>query len=200
MAWWIAASPMIIRLFVVIDPLGSLPVILTTLSRFSPKRARQIALREMFAALIVMLFFTLFGSTLLRCIEVDPKSMGVAGGSVLLVIAAQMVLPQNLDSGEAPLKEEPFIFPLAVPLIVGPSVMATLIDLAQVHSISLVISAMMVAWVVSTVILVGVHRLKRYLGIGGVTALERLMGIVLAALSMQMIFEGLHTFYGVSQS
>lgn len=197
MAWYAAALPIIIRLFLVIDPLGNVPLFLAALSRYSHQRAKQVTLREMNAALVVMLFFSIGGLSLLSCLEIDPKSMGVAGGSVLLIIAIEMILPKTHDSAEIQVKEEPFIFPLAVPLIAGPSVMATLVEMSQMYSSPLLISSLLIAWVFSTMTLVASQKLKHYLGAQGTVALERMMGLILAALSIQMIFEGIRAFYQI---
>lgn len=194
MIWNLIPLSLVSRLFIIIDPLGSMPLFLVTLRHFSATKARQITLREMSIALVVMLTFVFVGSQLLHLMAVDPKTMGVSGGSVLFVIAFHMLFNQQSEPDSSKI-EEPFIFPLAIPLVVGPAVFATLVDLDKVYSMAQIISSLLAVWALSTPILLAAPSLQRYIGQGGIKAIEKLMGLVLLALSIQMSFDGITEFY-----
>jgi multiple antibiotic resistance protein len=186
---WSAA---VILLFVM-DPLGNLPVVLSLLKDIEPKRRRLIILRELFFALGILLLFLFLGQTILDFLALQQETVTIAGGIVLLVIGLRMVFPQRHGiMGDQP-EGEPFLVPLAVPLIAGPSAMATLILMARSnpdHTVSLLL-VLVLAWGGTAILLMLGSFLYRVLRLRGLVAVERLMGMLLIMIAVQMILNGI---------
>jgi MarC family membrane protein len=185
-----------VLLLLVIDPVGNLPIFATALARIAPKRRTRVVLRECLAAYVILLAFMLGGRTFLTWLQLSEASLAIAGGIILFLIALRMVFhhPEGLF-GELP-AGEPFIFPLAIPLIAGPSAIATVMLMVSrdpARRLAWVI-ALTAAMVVATLVLVAAHRLQRVLGQRGTLAVERLMGLLLTALAVQMLLDGLTTY------
>jgi multiple antibiotic resistance protein len=182
----------VITLVLVMDPLGNVPLFLSVLTSVPPERRRRVLLRENAIAYVVLMLFLFTGGGLLRLLGLELESVGIAGGIVLFLIALRMVFPDDRRSGP-PLHGEPFIVPLAVPLIAGPSTIATLLllDTATATTDGLLILAVTVAWAVSATILLSSTALYRVLGERGLLALERLMGMLLVIVAVQMLVDGL---------
>jgi multiple antibiotic resistance protein len=192
---WSAA----ITLFLIMDPLGNLPVFMSVLKTIEPKRRRLVLARELIFSLIIMFTFLFSGQVVLDFLNVRQESVSIAGGIILFLIGLKMIFPQpggvtGLTSGE-----EPFIVPLAIPMVAGPSVLAALILLAnQDHSRMLDWSmALGAAWLASATILMLSSTLNRLLGERGLTAIERLMGMILIMISIQMLLDGIGKYYSL---
>jgi multiple antibiotic resistance protein len=192
---WSAA----ITLFLIMDPLGNLPVFMSVLKTIEPKRRRLVLVRELLFSLIIMFTFLFSGQVVLDFLNVRQESVSIAGGIILFLIGLKMIFPQpggvtGLTSGE-----EPFIVPLAIPMIAGPSVLAALILLAnQDHSRMLDWSmALGAAWFASATILMLSSTMHRLLGERGLTAIERLMGMILIMISIQMLLDGIGQYYSL---
>ena len=192
---WSAA----ITLFLIMDPLGNLPVFMSVLKTIEPKRRRIVLARELLFSLIIMLTFLFSGQVVLDFLNVRQESVSIAGGIILFLIGLRMIFPQpggvtGLTSGE-----EPFIVPLAIPMIAGPSVLAALILLAnQDHSRMLDWSmALGAAWLATATILMLSSTFHRLLGERGLTAIERLMGMILIMISIQMLLDGIGKYYSI---
>jgi multiple antibiotic resistance protein len=192
---WSAA----ITLFLIMDPLGNLPVYMSVLKTIEPKRRRLVLARELLFSLIIMLTFLFSGQVVLDFLNVRQESVSIAGGIILFLIGLKMIFPQpggvtGLTSGE-----EPFIVPLAIPMVAGPSVLAALILLAnQDHNRMLDWSmALGAAWLASATILMLSSTLHRLLGERGLTAIERLMGMILIMISIQMLLDGIGQYYSL---
>jgi multiple antibiotic resistance protein len=192
---WSAA----ITLFLIMDPLGNLPVFMSVLKTIEPKRRRIVLARELLFSLIIMFTFLFSGQVVLDFLNVRQESVSIAGGIILFLIGLKMIFPQpggvtGLASGE-----EPFIVPLAIPMIAGPSVLAALILLAnQDHSRMLDWSmALGAAWLASATILMLSSKLHRLLGERGLIAIERLMGMILIMISIQMLLDGIGNYYSL---
>ncbi|MEP0354245.1 MAG: YhgN family NAAT transporter [Paraglaciecola sp.] len=190
---WSAA----VTLFLIMDPLGNLPVFMSVLKSIEPKRRKFILARELLFSLTIMMTFLYSGQALLDFLNVRQESVSIAGGIILFLIGLKMVFPQpggitGLASGE-----EPFIVPLAIPMIAGPSVLAALILLANQDSTRMLdwSLALGAAWFVSAVILMLSGTLHRLLGEKGLTAIERLMGMILIMISIQMLLDGIGHYY-----
>ena len=186
-------------LFLIMDPLGNLPVFMSVLKTIEPKRRRKILARELLFSLIIMFTFLFSGQIVLDFLNVRQESVSIAGGIILFLIGLKMIFPQpggvtGLTSGE-----EPFIVPLAIPLIAGPSVLAALILLAnQDHSRMLDWSmALGAAWLATATILMLSSSFHRILGERGLTAIERLMGMILIMISIQMLLDGIGKYYSL---
>jgi multiple antibiotic resistance protein len=181
----------VVTLFLVMDPLGNVPLFLSVLNRVDPARRRRVLLREIAIAYVVLVMFLLAGRSLLRFLGLEPEAVGIAGGIVLFLIALRMIFPaQGTLSGE-PLEGEPFVVPLAIPLVAGPSTLATLLLLeSAAPSRGLLVLAVTMAWALSGAILLSSTFLFRVLGVRGLIAMERLMGMLLVMVAVQMLLDG----------
>ncbi|MBD3236974.1 MAG: NAAT family transporter [Candidatus Eisenbacteria bacterium] len=187
---WSAA----VVLFFVMDPLGNLPVMLSLLKEMEPRRRRLVILRELFFALAILLLFLFLGQAILDFLDLRQESVTIAGGIVLLVIGLRMIFPLKHHGvmGDQP-GGEPFLVPLAVPLIAGPSAMATLILMVRSAPEQLWswLVALLVAWLTTAVILMMGPFLYRVLRVRGLAAVERLMGMLLLMIAVQMVLNGI---------
>jgi multiple antibiotic resistance protein len=186
-----------VLLFFVMDPLGNVPLFLSALKGVDPSRHRLIIIRDMLIALGVMIGFLFAGQLVLDVLGVSPASLTAAGGVILLIIAIRMIFPTSDRTLREQVKEEPFVVPLAIPYTAGPSVLATELllmsqDPARWH---IWLAAIVLAWLPAAVILVASSNLQRLLGDRGLTAIERLMGMILIILAMDMLMEGVKTFF-----
>ncbi|OGT53994.1 MAG: hypothetical protein A3E84_02015 [Gammaproteobacteria bacterium RIFCSPHIGHO2_12_FULL_42_13] len=185
-----------ITLLLVMDPLGNIPVFLSVLSHIDRRKRKRIILRETFIAFIILTIFLFFGQYILEGMHISQPALAIAGGIILFLIAIRMIFP-HAEETRARETAEPFIVPLAIPLIAGPSTMAMVILLAS-HSpqhIYLWFLALFIAWLISTIILVCADFLSKILGIRGLTAVERLMGMILTTMAVQMLLSGLQQFF-----
>lgn len=189
-----------VLLFVVMDPLGNIPVFLSVLDRVAPERRWKVLIRELLLALAVLLAFLLGGKYLLALLGLSQASISVAGGIILFLIALKMIfpVPRALREEEQDMEGEPFLVPLAIPMVAGPSAMAILLLLvtAEPERLGIWVLAVVLAWVGTALILLVAPLLKRLLGERGLVAMERLMGMVLVALAVQMFLEGVAQFMG----
>lgn len=187
----------IILLFLIMDPLGNVPIFLSYLERCE-NRYRVLA-RELILALIVLFIFLLFGEKMLNLFSLEQSSVSLAGAIILFIIALRMIFPaskQYGDEGNEDDDEAPFLVPLAIPLVAGPSILATLILLASKHpeQLGTLSIALSVAWLASAIILFSATAMQKYLGKNGMIAIERLMGMLLIAIAVQMFLDGLRDF------
>ena len=159
-------------------------------------RLLTLALSGAFIAYVVLVAFMLGGSTFLAWLQLSRESLAIAGGIILFLIALRMVFrhPEGLF-GDLP-GSEPLIVPLAVPAIAGPSALATVMLMASREPARLPewLAALTAAMLVTTIVLAGATRLTRLFGERGMVAVERLMGLVLTALAVQMLLDGIRTF------
>ena len=190
-----------ILLFLILDPLGNIPLFLSLLKHVAPERRRRVLLRELLIALAALFAFLLGGSYVLAALQLRPESVSIAGGIVLFLIGVKMIFPPREGGifGATP-GSEPFIVPMAIPGVAGPSAMAALMLLTNSHpgrtadwSI-----ALFCAWLATALILLSSTALFRWLGASVLTALERLMGMLLVALSVQMFLDGVMAYLGKS--
>ena len=179
-------------LFLVMDPLGNIPLFLLVLKQVPEERRRLVLRRELLIAYLVLLIFLVLGPYILSFLQVSQEAIRIGGGIVLFLIAIKMVFPKEGGLlGKTP-DGEPFIVPLAIPLIAGPSSLAMIMLMrksaeGQWLDMWLAVTA---AWVVSALILLASRRLYVLLGERGLIAIERLMGMVLIIMAVQMLLEG----------
>lgn len=188
----------LVLLLLVLDPFGSLPVFISVMGGVDPQRRRRVALREAAIAFAVLGLFMLGGQGFLGLMRLSERSLEVAGGVILLIIAIRMVFASGAEVYAAAGDDrEPFIFPLAVPLLAGPSAMATVLLLAsrQPQQVWTWVGALTVAMAVSGVVLLAADRIRRLLGASMVSAIEKLMGLVLTAIAVEMILAGLKRYF-----
>jgi MarC family membrane protein len=186
-----------ILLLLVLDPLGSLPIYIPILQQVPAHRRNRVAAREVGIALVVLLFFMYFGDSFLRVMRLSERSLEVAGGVILLMVAIRMIFSQPTGVYGLPEGKEPVIFPLAIPLLAGPSAMATVLLLAsrQPESMTTWIAALVAAMAVSGAVLLLCEHIRRWVGDSVVSATEKLMGLVLTAIAVEMILAGLKRYF-----
>lgn len=178
-------------LFLVMDPLGNMPFFIASLSGVPKPRWKLVIFRELCIALAVLCSFLLCGKYALAILSISQSSVGIAGGVILFLIALKMVFQTN--SPENVSTSEPFIVPLAVPMIAGPSALATII-LAQGSphaSLFYCFIAVLAAWVAVTLILIFSDKLAVLLGNRTLDAGQSLMGLLLAAIAVEMLIRGI---------
>jgi multiple antibiotic resistance protein len=190
-----------IVLFLIMDPLGNIPVFLSLLKGVAPERRRRVLVRELLIALVVLFAFLLGGPTILRILQLKQESISIAGGIILFLIGIKMVFPPKDggifgDAGEG----EPFIVPMAIPGVAGPSAMAALLLLTNTQPGKLVqwSAALFAAWLATAVILLSATYLFKWLGESVLVALERLMGMILVALSVQLLLDGISGYLRIA--
>jgi multiple antibiotic resistance protein len=182
-------------LFFVMDPLGNIPIFNGVLRQFESRRRALIVARELSFALIIMLAFLFVGTPILEFLSLSQSSLNIAGGVLLFLIAIRMIFPARRREAEH-LEEDPFIVPLAMPLVAGPSTLALLLLLSssQPERIWEWCAALVIAWAGSTMLLTASPFMLRALGSRGLRALGRLMGMLLVLLATQMLLDGIETF------
>lgn len=186
-----------VTLFLVLDPFGNAPVFHTVLSKIPEHRRKTVLARELLIALVMLLGFLFAGPYLLGFLGLRSHTLSISGGIVLFLIALGMVFPARSvltgDEGD----EEPLIVPLAVPLMAGPSSIALLLLTASRHPSSLgwITLGVCIAWLASAVILWASPWILKRLGARGSRALERLMGLLLILVAVQMFLDGLAVYH-----
>jgi len=171
-----------VLLILIMDPLGNLPIFMSVLKHTEPKRRRAIMIRELLIALLVMFIFLFAGEKILAFLNLRAETVSISGGIILFLIAIKMIFPSAEGSSSGlPAGEEPFIVPLAIPLVAGPTILATLMLLSHQYpnQMSHLVIALLIAWGGTFIILLQSSLFLRLLGEKGVNALERLMGLIL---------------------
>ena len=186
-----------ILLLLVLDPLGSLPIFIPVMRQVAPQRRRWVALREVGIAFAVLFGFMFLGDGFLRVMHLSERSLEVAGGVILLMVAIRMIFSHEGGVYGTPEGKEPLIFPLAVPLLAGPSAMATVLLLASRQPERMVtwVGALASAMAVSLLVLLLCDRIRRWVGDSVVSAVEKLMGLVLTAIAVEMVLAGLKRYF-----
>lgn len=186
----------LITLFLVMDPLGNIPVFLSVLKPYEANKQRRIILREMAIAFVILSLFLFFGRYIMQELQISSPALSMAGGIVLFLIAINMIFPGlgHLSGGDS--KTEPFIVPLAVPMTAGPSAIAVVMLFASQdpRHILFWFLAVLVACLVFTLLMLMAPWLMRLLKERGLIATERLMGMLLTVMAVQMFLQGVTTF------
>lgn len=187
----------LILLLLVLDPLGSLPIFIPIMNTVPRERRYWVAAREVTIAFAVLFAFMFFGEAFLRVMRLSERSLEVAGGVILLMVAIRMIFSHEGGVYGTPEGKEPMIFPLAVPLLAGPSAMATVLLLAsrQPERVMTWVAALTCAMLVSGAVLMLCDRIRRWVGDSVVSAVEKLMGLVLTAIAVEMILAGLKRYF-----
>ncbi|MCD6185645.1 MAG: NAAT family transporter [Deltaproteobacteria bacterium] len=186
-----------ILLFLVMDPFGNMPLFLCVLKEVPPEKRQRVIARELLIALLVLFVFLFTGPHLLKILQVSESSLRIAGGIILFLIAIKMIFGQTEELLQGTPDGEPFIVPLAIPAIAGPSAVATILlivgqEPARWPEWAL---SLFLAWVSSAIILLLSSKLDRIFGDKGLNAIERLMGLVLTTVSVEMLLQGLRLFF-----
>jgi len=184
-------------LFLILDPLGNVPVFLSLLRHLPARRQRIVMARELLIALVVLMLFLWAGKYALEVVHLRQESVAIAGGIVLFLIGIRMIFPPPHGlMGETP-DGEPFIVPLAIPLVAGPSGMAAVILMGsnEPERLGEWSLALLLAWGATSAILFSSTYIYRLLGARALTAMERLMGMLLVAVSVQMLLDGVSSYW-----
>lgn len=181
-----------LTLFLVMDPLGNVPLFLAALRDTPHSRQQRVIARELIIALLIMLAFLVVGGRLLSLLHITSEAMQLASGVILFLIAIRMMFPEQQGNLSERVIAEPFIVPLAVPYVAGPTVLVTEIVLVQreANSWLMVLAGLLIAWVLSALILYSSGYLQRWLGERTLLAVERLMGMLLVILAVQAMLDG----------
>jgi len=185
-----------VTIFLIMDPFGNAPVFNAVLSRLDRRRRSIVVARELLIALFILLGFLLAGNTILDFLGLAQPSLSIAGGILLFIISLRMIFPSARVAEDNADMEDPFIVPLAVPLIAGPSTIAVLLLLSsnQPEQLKEWSIALFLAWFGTTILLVASPFLLKVIGSRGSRALERLMGMILVILATQMLLNGIRSF------
>jgi multiple antibiotic resistance protein len=187
----------VVTLILVMDPFGNIPLFITALKKVSPERRTFILVRELVIALFIMVTFLFIGNKFLNLLGIAQSSMGIAGGIILFIISIKLVFNSLEDDSPKNLKEEePFIVPLAMPLIAGPASLSMLLILSSgpLSKVFYLLIAVLVASAVNGAILLLSFPISNLLGKRGLIALERLTGMLLVLMSVNMVMNGVAEF------
>lgn len=193
---WQEIASVSVTLFFIMDPLGNIPIFNAVLAGCDNTRRTRIVARELVLALLILLGFLFAGNAILGFLGLSQSSLSIAGGLLLFIISLRMIFPKALAVEDIDGADDPFLVPLAIPLIAGPSTIAMLLLLSSSQPGRLVdwSLALFLAWLGTTVLLIASPILMRVLGARGSRALERLMGMILVILATQMLLNGIRDF------
>ena len=184
----------IVLLLVIMDPLGNVANFIAALQSVPPERRVRVIARELLFALGILLFFLFCGRWVLGLLHLKEEALFISGGIVLFLIAIKMIFPAATTESSEPM--EPFIVPLATPLIAGPSLIATLLVIvsSEPQSMGKWLIALLSAWAISAAVLLCAPVLSRVLKKKGSIAVERLMGMLLVMIAVQMFLNGIERY------
>ncbi len=184
-----------VLLLLITDPFGSIPIFANALRNVAPQRRSWVIVREVLIAFALLLTFMFVGDRFLRVMNLSGLSLQIAGGVIMFLIALRMVFPPP-EAAATMIVGEPLIVPLAVPALAGPSALATvmlLVSEAPERRLEWV-AALSVTMLVCAVVLVLAERIQKVLGERFVIAVERLMGLILVAVAVEMLLRGIKSF------
>ncbi|PAU64928.1 hypothetical protein BZL41_08570 [Pseudomonas sp. PIC25] len=184
-----------VLIFLVTDPFGNIAIYLAALKNVAPERRVRVVARELLFALALLLLFLTFGAKILSGLGLSREATAIAGGIILFVIAMRLIFPSPQGLlGDLP-DGEPMLVPLATPAVAGPSALTVLMTLRNTHDGALweLYLAVFLAWAATSLILLQAAFLQRFLGPRGLTAIERLAGMLLIMLSVDMLLDNLQS-------
>ncbi len=186
----------VITLALVMDGFGNIPLFITALKKVAPERRKIVLLRELGIALLIMIAFLFLGKWFLRAFGIHEYSLSIAGGIILFIISVKLVFGGgDEDPKNDPKEDEPFVVPLAIPLVAGPAALSmVMITAAQQSNKLLTLGAVIVASLINSVILMSSFPLSKLLGKRGLIAIERLTGMILILMSVDMVMGGISSF------
>ena len=189
-----------LTLFLIVNPLGNLKVFLSVFEGMKPGRQSFVIAREMLIALAAMFLFSFFGEYITSVFNFDNTTVFITSGIVLFLVAIKILFPPKEEHLPRFHGEEPFLVPIAIPVVASPALLATIMLFS--HSEPLImpmVIGILVAWFASALIFLGSRKILRILGPSGLLAVERLMGIVLVLLSIQRFMDGILLFMSQQQ-
>ncbi len=192
----ISFTSAVVILLLVMDPIGNIPLFVSLLKGVDPGRRARVIVRECAIAFAVLIVFVLFGRLILGVFGISDSSLTIAGGVILFLIALRMIFRRPEGVFGDTLQGEPFIVPLAIPSIAGPTAIATVVLLVSRAPQRLFewIAAVTVAMLVTLALLLFAERIAKLVGERGLLAFERLMGLILTAIAVEMLLHGIETF------
>jgi MarC family membrane protein len=187
----------VVIFLILMDPLGNIPVFLAVLKNTPAARRKKIIARECLFAFIILSLFLFGGSYIMEGLQVTSSAFSIAGGVILFLVALKMIFPpEHIHVTDKPMRE-PFIVPLAIPMVAGPSAMTMVLLFSTEHpeQIWMCFIALIIASVISVITLLFSDALQRLLGERGIIALERLMGMILTVVAVQMLLDGFASYF-----
>jgi multiple antibiotic resistance protein len=184
-----------LTLFLVANPIGNVPLIVTLIKDFDLERQKRILLREAIYSYLIVLFFLFLGEQFLQMIQIQQYAVSISGGVLLFIVALNMIFPSRETNGKERKAQEPYIVPIATPLITGGGVLSTVMIYAAKEQNNMKIAlAATIAWVFVTIFVVSSVYLMRLLGKSGLLAMEQLMGMILSMISVEIMVKGVKLF------
>lgn len=191
-------SSYVLTLILVMDPFGNIPLFITALKRVPQERRTKVLLRELFIALFIMMSFLFGGAKMLSWLGIQKYSLSISGGIVLFIMSIKLVFNAAMDE-QAQINqkdEEPFLVPLAIPLIAGPASLSMLMILSAgaPEKVWSLFTAVLIASVLNGAVLLLSFPISNILGKRGIIALERLTGLIMVLISVNMMMVGISEF------
>jgi MarC family membrane protein len=185
-----------ILLILVLDPFGNMPLVISVLKNVEQSARTRVVLRECAIAYAVLLAFMFGGDKFMHLLRLSDNALAIAGGLILFLIALRMAFPHTEAVHAEPGDTGTFIVPLAIPAIAGPSALATVLLLVSREPQRVLdwVAALSLAMLATTLVMVSAQRISGMIGRRGVIAMERLMGLVLTAIAVQMLLAGIERF------
>ena len=185
----------VITLALVMDGFGNIPLFIAALKKVAPERRKTVLIRELAIALIIMVAFLFLGKWFLRAFGIHEYSLSIAGGIILFIISVKLVFGGDAEPKNDPKEDEPFVVPLAIPLVAGPAALSmVMITAAQQSNKFITLGAVIVASIINSIILMASFPISNLLGKRGLIAIERLTGMILILMSVDMVMGGISTF------
>lgn len=185
----------VITLALVMDGFGNIPLFIAALKKVAPERRKAVLIRELGIALLIMVAFLFLGKWFLKAFGIHEYSLSIAGGIILFIISVKLVFGGEEETKSDPKEDEPFVVPLAIPLVAGPAALSmVMITAAQQSNKLITLGAVVVASLINSVILMASFPISNLLGKRGLTAIERLTGMILILMSVDMVMGGISTF------
>ena len=182
----------VITLALVMDGFGNIPLFITALKKVAPERRKIVLLRELGIALLIMIAFLFMGKWFLHAFGIHEYSLSMAGGIILFIISVKLVFGGEDEPKNDPKEDEPFVVPLAIPLVAGPAALSmVMITAAQQSNKLITLGAVVVASLINSAILMASFPLSKLLGKRGLIAIERLTGMILILMSVDMVMGGI---------
>lgn len=190
-----AIFPIAVKFFFIANPIGNTPAIVALVKDYSFEQQKKIILREGVIALLIALFFQFFGEYFLNLLNIQDYALTLTGGIILFLVALGMIFNFDHETKKTKLKQEPFIVPIATPIITGPGLMALIMLYSRLENDDIKITAaILLAWVGVLAVLASAPYLQRAVGQRGLVALEQLMGMILAFIATEMFVKGVSMF------
>lgn len=184
-----------ITFFLIANPIGNVPLILSLIKNYDFKKQQVIMLRESLFAFLLAIFFQYCGEGFLTLLKIKNYTLSITGGLVLFIAAIQMIFSKPENPADLKLKTEPFIVPISIPLITGPGLIAMIMLTATGEPSHLKVStAILVAFIGVTIVLFSGPFLQKIFGKRGISAIEKVMGMISGLISMQMMESGARMF------